>query len=512
MFHKKDNAKKKTVGKIIGRLIILTILICIFLTLFIRQRVNEITLESGQKINYDVQSYFDGSELALSFLRLENRLNSYEKPGEYHLVYKYLGVVAFDIKILVSDTVAPKYHLITAHTGIAPGEKVFAASFVSDLYDAAGNEDITVSFLDGAQYKVYNQVGTKQEETIVVADASGNKGESTVTVTVAQPPVIEAPDVYYVQRNDVGYEACDFLSCVHAWDEIDGELPMSQVNVEVCEGIGKVSGSYVLRLWVRNFNEVKAEMEIPIEVCNEDQLTDELLSHPEALIKGEVITKDEGAQMKHFHQANMDLVKQQLSNGLVSIYYELPNGFAYGNGVVIDLTEDAIYVASNYHVLAQFQGEAKLTFANGEATNLYSFMGGDEMNDIAFLRIWKTDISEETVAFLKEPRISIARAKSLATGEELVRESLYVNKPMDCKEGELLAYDAEIFNGSHYTTFSVPMVQGDSGSGIYDAYGYLISICAGIDREQSKEIMCGVRLENVVREYERVTGNSLYAF
>jgi len=496
---------------VLGILMFLTALAGGMLAFWIVPKTQEITLEAGTMPSLEAGDYFDGTQMAVSRIVLEKGIDDITRVGEEKLVFSYLHFGEYSVRVHIVDTTPPKFETTREEIGLEPGEVLEADSLVTGASDNAAGS-LSVEFADGKPEHIYDTFGCF-DDMICVRDANGNISRKPVTVWVAEAPQITAPGVYYVMQSDEDYSEEEFLREVSVTDEQDGEAIRDSLVMKRGSLDTGREGDYEIEFEACNSYHVRDSVVVEVHVVPENRLTSVLMSDKEALLDGKVLTKDTGAEAERLKESDIVRAEQDVQPTLVSIHFTLKNGYAYGNGFVIDMTEDAVYIASNYHVLAPFEKEqAVLTFYPGYHTSAYTFLGGNEEKDVAFVRIDKADLPQEVWDYLKEPAISLARAMTIQEGEELFRTSLFVNKPTHTEEGYFSAYESRIFNGSTFTTFSVKIEQGDSGSAVFDSHGYLISMCAGVSHEEKEDQMCGVQLKWILAEYERCSGNKIYGF
>ena len=499
------------VAGVLGTLLFVTALAGLFLAFRIVPKTKEITLEAGTMPSLEAKDYFSGTDMAVSRIVFEKGIDDVNRVGEAELVFSYLHFWEYPIRVHIVDTTPPEFETLKEEIGLEPGEVLEADSLVLGARDNASG-GLATGFADGSPEHVYDTYGCF-EDMICVRDESGNCSEKPITIWVAKAPQITAPRVYYVMQSEEGYADEEFLREVRVTDEQDKEAIEDALVMKRGTFDSSREGDYEIEFEACNSYHVSESVTVEVHVVPENRMTAVLMSDREALLDGEVLTKDTGAEVRRLRESDLFRAQQDVQPTLVSIHYTLKNGYAYGNGFVIDMTENAVYIASNYHVLAPFEKEqALLTFYPGYHTSSYTYLGGSEEKDVAFVRIDRQDLPQEVWNYLKEPAISLARAMTIQEGEELFRTSLFANKPTHTEEGYFSAYESRIFNGSTYTTFSVKIEQGDSGSAVFDSHGYLISMCAGVSHEEKEDQMCGVQLKWILAEYERCSGNKIYGF
>ena len=489
----------------------ITVLLAAISLLYVKQEVSEIRLEAGEAFDERPELYFKGSPLAMKLIEPSKVLPDTKLPQSYVVKYYLYGILTRQVHVDVVDTTPPDIALVETEPGFAKGQNIVARDLLTTCEDNAYGE-VSVTFASGQKEISFAEYGS-YPLTIVATDANLNESRATIMVHVANPPIILGPTDFYVVRNQRKVDAERLLSYIEVLDEQDGAIDKDELTVQFSNFDDAKEGDYSLQITAQNSYNVRAVKTFPVHVVDEKNMTDRLVLD-EKLLTSVVLDGDTGSRTPFIMKGDLSLAQDYAKRNEVSILYELGGGtYAYGNGVVLDLTDDSVYIASNYHVFGRYADyRAMLQFADGSKTDNYTYLGGNEACDIAFIRLDLDALSEEIRQYLLEPRLSIARAKTIETGESVFRTSLYQNKAPQTVQGIFNTYSIKIFTGQSYSSFQVDMKQGDSGSGIYDQYGYLISICSGIAHENGRTINCGVRMEDIVSEFERCTGKCLYAY
>jgi len=326
--------------------------------------------------------------------------------------------------------------------------------------------------------------------------------------------VIETVSAFYVPVGTATCEKEDLLEHVKVRDK-NGEEADTKISIELPWFQTEKEGQYLATFTVTDSFGAVTTKKVPVYVLDGGAVTEHILKNKEcdASFSYEILCDDTGQQIESLSVNNIKAVSELSNASAVSFsFLSEDGGSGYGNGFVIDLTEQAVYIASNYHVIYVFDTKAEICFADGSKVTDYDILGGNKNADVAFIKINRESLSEECFTMLMEPAISLVRAKTMQDGEPLIRSSLSKDGSMQYEEGTFLEYDYELYNGNHYTTFTTTMSEGNSGSPVYDGCGNLISMCAGIGTEDGLEIMCGVKLEDIITNFEEVTGHSLYAY
>lgn len=143
-------------------------------------------------------------------------------------------------------------------------------------------------------------------------------------------------------------------------------------------------------------------------------------------------------------------------------------GQSNGSGFVID-SENG-YILTNYHVVEESEDIA-VTLRNGDSYTA-TFIGGDEINDVAVLKVEAKDLKH----------VTIANSDDLKVGEDV----LIIGNPLGdltftLTKGIVSAVNRTINTGEHnITTFQTDTAinSGNSGGPAFDATGAVIGIAS----------------------------------
>lgn len=182
-------------------------------------------------------------------------------------------------------------------------------------------------------------------------------------------------------------------------------------------------------------------------------------------------------------------------------------GNAYGSGVIWQLTEDAVIVATNQHVLEYWKDATGfLYFPGGYYTNA-RILGISEEYDVGFLTVDCAELSYEELLTLRHVCI-----------DETVYEELKQRDAMFCAGAGAGVGDMEYHEGTvEDTWYYVDIFENDmlyghgfaksgmSGGGAFDGYGHLIGMTAGGTQQNET---ASVPLPSIIDAYAEVTGSS----
>lgn len=150
-----------------------------------------------------------------------------------------------------------------------------------------------------------------------------------------------------------------------------------------------------------------------------------------------------------------------------------------GSGVVIDITDSYIDIATASHVVEQ---TAKpLVYFYGGSTAYGSVLAYGKYNDVAFIRVAVTDVPEGVMETIKEAYIADNDAYSeLIVGENVYMLGSSVRVAEDVVEGTIKEKDVfvALFQNDMLVCDGA-VTDGMSGGGTFDAKGKLIGVLVG---------------------------------
>lgn len=176
-------------------------------------------------------------------------------------------------------------------------------------------------------------------------------------------------------------------------------------------------------------------------------------------------------------------------------------GNAYGSGIIWDLTEDQVVIATNRHVLEYWQdADSYVYFPQGYYVDA-RILGVSETHDVGFLKIENEQFTYDELEKLRYASADLQAYGRLVQGEEMFCAG------SGSETGELMFCKATVEDTHRYIAdlgaymlyghgFARP---GMSGGGIYDGYGHLIGMVTGGTVQNE---VAGVPLPDIMEAYK----------
>jgi serine protease Do len=153
-----------------------------------------------------------------------------------------------------------------------------------------------------------------------------------------------------------------------------------------------------------------------------------------------------------------------------------------GTGVIIGETDDSILVATNAHVISDAT-ELSVAFVDNSAASA-TVVGSDTTNDLAVIKVAKSDLSSDTLSQIKV--ITIGSSDDLEVGEQVVAIGNALGYGQSVSTGIVSALDRSISTSDEttgQTTETQGLIQtdaainpGNSGGALLNMKGELIGI------------------------------------
>lgn len=182
-------------------------------------------------------------------------------------------------------------------------------------------------------------------------------------------------------------------------------------------------------------------------------------------------------------------------------------GNAYGSGLIWELTEDRVIVATNRHVLEYWRDADSYVFFSPGYYMDARILGVSGEQDVGFLEI---DNRQFTYSELEKLRYVCA---DLQVCEHLVQGDEIFFAGSGPEAGEMLFYEAVVEDTHRYIAdLGAYMLYGRgyartgmSGGGIFDGYGHLVGMITGGTAQNE---VAGVPLADIVEAYEEAAGTA----
>jgi hypothetical protein len=181
-------------------------------------------------------------------------------------------------------------------------------------------------------------------------------------------------------------------------------------------------------------------------------------------------------------------------------------GNAYGSGLVWQLTDDEIVIATNAHVLAYWDDtDSFVWFLQGYSADA-AVLGTSGQYDVGFLSVSRDQFTYEELETLH-----------YVSADEAVYDGLQPGEPLFCVGAGHETGDLEFHEGTvgdtwkYIDSFGNDMLYGHgfakagmSGGGTFDGYGHLIGmICGGTQQNET----ASVPLPSIIAAYKEIMGD-----
>lgn len=184
-------------------------------------------------------------------------------------------------------------------------------------------------------------------------------------------------------------------------------------------------------------------------------------------------------------------------------------GNAYGSGVIWDMTEESVIVATNRHVLDYWrETDSFLYFQQGYYMDA-DILGVSGKYDVGFLAVDNGQFTYDELEKLRSAAVNRTVYEQLEQGDEMY----CLGAGPGPEVGELLFHKAELEERARYIAdFGTEMLYGHgfartgmSGGGIFDGYGHLIGMITGGTLQNE---VAGVPLPAILEAYQEITGRT----
>lgn len=252
--------------------------------------------------------------------------------------------------------------------------------------------------------------------------------------------------------------------------------------------------------------------------CGEEKI-DPVSLQPESLLtSGENAERTENAQTQDgqtvtdavVEGADGEMISVPGGNALVRL--QSGDGTISGSGFIAQLTEDAVYICTNRHVIADADAW-NVTFADGGSA-AGEKVGCSQMFDLGVVTVKKEAVPSETLAKLETVKVDLGEWVSVRdSGTGGIPIKVYrtgeAGLTGECVEGTIVNMMTyfEYGNGLNHTQMDITLENGDSGSAVFDENGNLFSMVIGATYEANeKPERWGLPLTSLITGYKEITG------
>lgn len=232
---------------------------------------------------------------------------------------------------------------------------------------------------------------------------------------------------------------------------------------------------------------------------------------PESIQSESVLT--EGIQTESIQTGNIDQSDTDaFKSYVVNLVSQNETGKISGSGFIAEITEDAVYICTNQHVI-QSADTWTVTFGDGTQAEGEK-IGCSQVFDVGVVKVEKDRIAEETLGKLQPVKVDLeewCKARDNADSHVAVKVYRVGEEGLtgECQEGtvESVMASFEYGNGLNHTKMDIILESGDSGSAVFDENGNLFSMVVGASYEEdSKPARWGIPLTSLITSYKEITG------
>lgn len=533
---KNPNKKRKTLLFLFGilGLILLSTIMLLHSPLFeVGLSKEESHLEIGTKMTQDPSYYLDGDAWSVALSMVDTSKVKETEVGRYP-VYIYHGFQKFTSYVNVTDTTAPIVRCGIKNKTIKPGESISIDKLGLDILDYSEIESILFTKISSTKF----YTGLPEEETvemkeayrkglsmaaeefqfsyggvytltISVSDTFHNTSEITLTLLVEEPPIIEAPDNFYVADT----AEINFAEYVNVWDFISEDISTDDVEIDSSQLNLSKTGTYEIYFTATDDYGLTASESANVHVSSQDALQELINTHAIDLATDVVIGADNPFDSGYYASENISFIQNIMLPSIVHIENDALQTF--GSGFILEISDEFVTIATNEHVI---KGDLipEICFFDAVTCN-GAVVASHAERDIAFIRI---PIEDKTT----NSSLSSSYVKNLRTVH--INKGYWDGLEDDCKITigyNCINEEGKIWNtGTGYivdkialrdwnnyedvkeTIISLEPIAGTSGSALFDGYGRLVGMIRGYTEYNGYSETVAVPLDELLTYFEVV--------
>ena len=490
-------------------------LLCLALVLFLKSPVfkaklsnSDTHLEIGNMPEKDPVYYLEGNDWCVALSHVDTSSVKHTKVGRYP-IYIYHGFQKFTAYVNVTDTTAPTISCEVKNKTIVPGATLSVHSLGLDIQDYSEIESIQFTKIASSKFYTglpeditadmraayYRGIPMEAEEfqfayggiytlTISVQDSFYNKSELELVVTVEEPPIIEAPNNFYVANTP----EINFADYIRVWDFIEDDLEVSDVKIDTSKLNLSATGTYPVTFTISDRYGLSATKTSTVHVSSQDALQTLLNQHRVDLTTDVVLGVKNPYDIGYFEENNISAAQ----TAMLPCVAHIKNGMldSFGSGFIIEITDEFVTLATNQHVIKN-DLIVDVTFYDGTSFS-GAVVASDAKRDIAFVRIpidgsdTRNSIPSAYVKNLRTVHINKGYWDGLADDCKLTiayncideKGNVWNNNIGYIVENEAIR-DWNEFKDVNETIVSFAPVAGSSGSALFDGHGQLVGMMRG---------------------------------
>lgn len=473
----------------------------------VEQAFTEMTYEYGDAVSRDIEDYLTGTDWSVHLGELDLSGVNEAETGVYEAVVRH-GGKEFVYLVEIRDTVPPAILWKDNQIYLATDRDYGISDVIAGVSDV--DREAEGFFLEAgeARYEVcFDSVGEYALE-IGARDRAGNEARGEIRVIVDTPPSFEGIHDFYI----VPGSSPDYQADVTARDDVDGNLT-KDIQIDDSDIELDQEGRYTLRYLAQDSYGLETVEEALVTVASPDEIQRLIgkrrIDYRKDCILGAPNIYDGGAS----EHEDIDDALEYMRPALVQLYHGVGRGgYSSGSGYIVEITQDAVYICTNSHVVGKYE-DWDVYFFDGTKLSGEK-VGVSEIYDVGVAKVALEDVPEELLDQLMTVHIDRTYWESLDEQEiDLALER--VDKEgglIHISTGNLIKVKQEFewYDQREHTEVTIELVHGDSGSAVLDGYGNLIGMAFAYSEDPIR-YWC-IPLDGILGCYEEITGRTPYVY
>lgn len=468
---------------------------------------SEAVFEYGDPLSQNIEDYLAGTEWSVQLGELDLSQVDERHTGVYQASV-YHGGTTFTYTITIQDTIPPEIQWKEGTVYLATDTLCTVEDIIEGVTDADPLTEVFFIRNGEEQGEIrFDQVGEYELE-VCARDRAGNESRGRQKIIVDTPPELEGIHRFYC----IPGSEPDYLDAVTAWDDVDGDLT-GQIRVDDSEVQLDREGIYSLRYLAEDSYGLETVAETRIMVASAEDIQELIgwrqIDYREDIILGAPNIYDAGVA----EQEDMDEALEYMRPTMVHLYFDKGRGgYSSGSGYIMEITEEAVYICSNRHVVEKNE-DWDVYFYDGTKIK-GRVLGVSEGYDVGVVAVNRADVPQELLSRLMTVHIDRTYWEGLdqqgleVALERIDREGglMHVSTGNLVKIKQLFEWNEE----QYHTEVTLELIHGDSGSAIIDGYGNLICMAYAFSIQPTR-YWC-VPLDGILDSYKEITGHVPYVY
>lgn len=233
----------------------------------------------------------------------------------------------------------------------------------------------------------------------------------------------------------------------------------------------------------RNDNDQESHKQIEVTPIVEETSIIESTTAKEDTSTIESTSAIETAPTLQFKRAESENLAGMLQDDAGAQVCRVVAGEIFGSGVLYEIDDEFLYIATAGHVLEQLTGAVYVRFQNDISVSSLNYWKSDDM-DVGFIRIPLKDVKE----FEDELLLAVRGEEwfnACKQGSGVIAMGAFSSAVGEAYEGKMEDPFLYVEQYGHYMMVAnVFCAPGMSGGGLYDEEGHFLGIICGTNEEQ----------------------------